>query len=291
MRAARASFLAVVAILAGALLVVHIAAAHSTHRYSSAHGAKIERYALHSRLLGSTMHEIGVVPHGDGRRPLLVFLHGRHDRRLRLPSWLWPQASGPDSALTDALLEALTSLGARAPVVVLLDGGEHSYFHDRRDGPWGSMILDEAIPDAVRRFHSLPRRIAIGGISMGGYGALFLAGREPGLFCAVGGHSPALWEEPEDSAPGAFDDASDFMRHDVFDLALSDAYESIPVWVDTSSNDWFHVADLAFAKLLRSRGVDVRMHVWPGWHERAYWDAHMGSYLRFYADALDRCSR
>jgi S-formylglutathione hydrolase FrmB len=192
--------------------------------------------------------------------------------------------------LTDALLEALAALGPRAPVVVLLDGGESSYYHDREDGPWGSMIAEEAIPDAVSRFHTVPGRVAIGGISMGGYGALFLAGRDPGRFCAVGGHSAALWEEPGESAPGAFDDADDFERHDVFELALRGAYDRLPVWIDTGTKDWFHDADLAFAQLLGERGVKAQVHVWPGAHERGYWDAHMRSYLRFYADALARCS-
>ena len=151
------------------------------------------------------------------------------------------------------------------------------------------MILEEAIPDAVRRFRTLEGRIAIGGISMGGYGALYLAGRDSGRFCAVGGHSAALWEDPGESAPGAFDDADDFARHDVFALARADAYGRIPVWIDTGANDWFHDADLAFARVLRSEGAAVDAHVWPGRHERAYWDAHMRACLRFYARALAHC--
>jgi len=77
---------------------------------------------------------------------------------------------------------------------VLLNGGRHSWYHDRSSGRWASMILDDAIPDAVRRFHARPDRIAIGGISMGGYGALHLAALRPREFCAVGGHSAALYE-------------------------------------------------------------------------------------------------
>src|SRR5439155_686741 len=78
-------------------------------------------------------------------------------------------------------------------VLALLNGDGHSYFHDRRDGPWASMMLREAIPQAERRFHTLPGKVAIGGISMGGYGALHLASLRPHEFCAVGGHSAAVW--------------------------------------------------------------------------------------------------
>lgn len=75
----------------------------------------------------------------------------------------------------------------------------------------------------------------------------------------------------------------------MFALARADAYRRLPVWIDTGTNDWFHDADLAFARVLRSKGVDVEVHGWPGSHERAYWDAHMPAYLRFDAGALARC--
>jgi S-formylglutathione hydrolase FrmB len=55
------------------------------------------------------------------------------------------------------------------------------------------MVLREIVPR-----HG---RVAIGGISMGGYGALLLG--PYGHFCAIGGHSPALWFSGWDSAAGA----------------------------------------------------------------------------------------
>ena len=191
--------------------------------------------------------------------------------------------------LSDAFFAGLARLGQRAPVVVVLNGGGHSYYHDRRDGRWGSMILDEAIPDAVHRFGTTPNRIAIGGISMGGYGALHLAALRPREFCAVGGHSAALWQSGGASAPGAFDDAADFARNDVFIAARADRFHGVPVWIDGGSNDPFHDADAAFAALLRDHDVRVTYHVWPGAHTGSYWRPHMAGYLRFYASALASC--
>jgi S-formylglutathione hydrolase FrmB len=49
---------------------------------------------------------------------------------------------------------------------------------------------------------------------VGGFGAYDLARLNPGRFCAVGGHSPALWRSGGETAPGAVDDAEDFARHD-----------------------------------------------------------------------------
>jgi len=158
--------------------------------------------------------------------------------------------------------------------VLLVDGGDHSYFHDRAGFRWGTYVLDDAIPAAVRRLHADPHRVAIGGISMGGFGALDLARIAPGRFCAVGGHSAALWLRGADTPAGAFDDAGDFARHDVLHRPFR--YRG-PLWIDVGAADPFRAADTAFARAHRAR-----FHVWPGGHDGAYWKTHLGAYLAFY---------
>jgi S-formylglutathione hydrolase FrmB len=254
--------------------------------YSTTYGATVSDYSLPSKLLGRRLDEVGIVPPGDERRPLLILLHGRHDSRRRSSVG----ESGPESMLSNALFAAVAQLGSRAPVVVLLNGGQHSWYHDRRTGRWASMILEEAIPDAVRRFHARADRIAIGGISMGGYGALHLAALRPREFCAVGGHSAALYKSFGASAPVAFDNAADFARNDVFKAARRGRFNRLTVWIDVGIDDPFHRADAAFASILRARGVNVTSHLWPGGHTASYWQAHMTEYLSFYASALEQCS-
>jgi enterochelin esterase-like enzyme len=234
--------------------------------YVRTYGASVRHETLHSRLLHRDLEEVLVAPRGGGRgRPLLVLLHGR--------------SSKPDSMLRDALLPALAALGRRAPDVLLANGGDHSYWHDRRDGPWGSYVVREAIPWAVGRLHADGRRVAIGGISMGGFGALDLARLHPRRFCAVGGHSAALWTNAGETAAGAFDDADDYARHDV-----TLAHYRMPVWIDVGTDDPFRSADTLFA--IR---VHADFHVWPGGHGGGYWKRHMRAYLRWYATELARC--
>lgn len=254
----------------------------------SAHGPKVVGYALPSKLFGRRVDQVGIVPPGDERHALLVLLHGRHDLPRRAS--LIRSTSGPESMLSNALLAGLAQLGERAPIVVLVNGGRHSWYHDRRDGHWASMILDEAIPDAVRRFHARADRIAIGGISMGGYGALHLAALRPREFCAVGGHSAALYQSFGASPPVAFDNAADFARNNIFRAARQGRFDRLPVWIDVGLNDPFFDADAAFVSLLQARGVDVSYHAWAGRHTASYWDAHMAEYLRFYVSALSQCS-
>jgi S-formylglutathione hydrolase FrmB len=187
-----------------------------------------------------------------------VLLHGYH--------------AGPSQFLSQPFFDTLASLGRRAPDVPLLDGGSDSYWHDRQDGAWGSMVLHEAIPAGISRTQA--HRIAIGGISMGGYCALLLGSRRR-TFCAVGVQSPALWLGPGETAPGAFDDAKDYARNNVFELRPPH-----PLWVGLGASDPFREASLTYA---RRAGVHAR--VWPGGHNPAFWDAHTAAFLRFFAHA------
>src|SRR5438105_2221977 len=103
--------------------------------YHSTHGSQVVHFALHSTLVGRKLDEILVTAPGGGRgRFLLVWLHGR--------------SAPPSSSLSDSFFDALRRLGRRAPDVLLANGGDHSYWHDRADGRWGSYVLREAIPAA-----------------------------------------------------------------------------------------------------------------------------------------------
>lgn len=238
--------------------------------YHTTRGAVVERFTVSSRFAHRDLHEIVVVPTGGGAgRELLVFLHGR--------------SSSPDSNLGQPLFDALHALGRRAPVVLLADGGDDSYWHDRRDGKWGTAMLREVIPAGLSRSHADRRRVAIGGISMGGFGALDLARIAPKRFCAVGAHSAALWFRGVDTPAGAFDDAEDFARHDVIRFAAKQRLYGMPVWIDVGRDDPFAQADMVLARELRARGESVQLHVHSGGHSG--WSGRMAEYLRFYAQA------
>jgi enterochelin esterase-like enzyme len=265
---------AAIAVLAGVALWL-------AQRGIDTHGARVVRYTFVSARVHHAMPQVGVIPDGAGAapRPLLVFLHGK--------------GGSQESGVKAQMFLALASLGSEAPDVVFPYGGEDSYWHNRANGEWGNYVVDEVIPEAVRRMHADPRKVAIGGLSMGGFGAYALALHHPGSFCAVGGDSAALWRTGGESAEGAFDNAEDFARNDVIAAARSggDAYRGTSLWLDVGSHDPFRSADTELADLLRTDHRSVQFHVWPGGHEPAYWDAHWSSYLTFYARALAACGR
>jgi S-formylglutathione hydrolase FrmB len=115
---------------------------------------------------------------------------------------------------------------------------------------------------------------------MGGFGAYDIARLHPDRFCAVGGHSPAVWTEAGLTAPGAFDDAEDFARHDLVASARAGSFRPEHFWLDRGNSDPFIPGDSALA-----RALGEKVHSYPGEHERDYWDAHWADYLGFYAKA------
>ncbi len=243
-------------------------------------GVGVRRFTIDSRLVHHRLPQTAVIPVGLPAvgRPLVVFLHGKGP-------------DGQDANLTPELFAGLARLGSHAPVIVFPNGGEDSYWHDRASGAWGAYVMREVIPEAIRRFGVDPRRVAIGGISMGGFGALDLARLHPGRFCAVGAHSAALWASGGDSAPGAFDGAADFARHDLIAaVAARDPYGPSLLRIDVGASDPFRAADTELAaRLVRRHGGAVIFRVRPGGHDGSYWRSQIGSYLAFYAGALARC--
>lgn len=272
--------MAIFAAMVGA--IVYLVLAATAFGPVDGHGARVEHLTIDSAAVGQ---ELGVsvvvpakLPEPRGERPLLVFLHGR---------------GGSDETFTgnEAVFAGLAKLGARAPIVAFPDGGDHGYWHDRPEGDWGRYVMREVIPAVERRFGTDPQRIAIGGISMGGFGAYDLALHHPRRFCAAGGHSAALWFEAGETAPGAFESPGDFARNDVVGTveADPDAFGSMRVWNDYGSEDPFRVYNEGFADAVQRGDADFTTHTWPGGHDNGYWNAHWARYLRFYANSLARC--
>jgi len=243
-------------------------------------GAKVHKFDVKSDVLDREMPVAVVVPRRTPAkdRPLLVFLHGRNEDER--------------SYLDDEMFEVLHDLRSRAPVVAFPYGGVSSYWHDRDGGRWATYVLSELIPKLTKRFDIAPERVAIGGISMGGFGAYDIAQFAPGRFCAIGGHSPAIWESASETADGAFDDGDDFERNDIIAAAKRDPSpygDGTRLWLDAGNDDPFLPGDEAFAEALRSAGLDPIVRNGPGGHDSDYWDGNWREYLGFYARALNDC--
>jgi enterochelin esterase-like enzyme len=124
--------------------------------------------------------------------------------------------------------------------------------------------------------------VAFLGWSMGGFGALLL-GRElgPARVAAVGAVSAAVWTSAGATAPGAFDDAEDYHRHDLF--TRPDAWRGIAVRLDCGLQDPFVAGNRALARRIRPAPATG---FGPGGHTTAYWRATAPAQLRAVGAAL-----
>ena len=160
-----------------------------------------------------------------------------------------------------------------APLVIAsADGGRDNYWHKRANGTDAhAMLVEEFVPLLTRKIGPLP--FALHGYSMGGYGALLAAERGVNaagvsFFKGVAASSPALWPEPTETAPGAFDGARDFYANDVFTGVT--ALRSLSVRLDCGTLDPFYQATRQLSELM----------TWP--HEAVFrpWATHTSGFWR-----------
>lgn len=164
--------------------------------------------------------------------------------------------------------------------VAAVDGGPDSYWHKRADGTDAmAMLLDEFVPIVHQHVGQLPQ--AVMGWSMGGYGALLAAERQPGSFKGVAPAGPALWLRPSDTAPGAFDSPEDYHANDVF--TGIDSLKNSAVAIACGLSDPFYTAASHLASLMTFPHTQIFS---KGQHDGAFWRSVAPTQLRAIAPAL-----
>ena len=230
-------------------------------------GASERSGSLQSRYMRRTVN--WTLSRPAGSRPVggIIFgLHGYHEDHR----FAFDQIHLPDAA---------ASLGLRVAVAAV-DGGADSYWHKREDGTDAlSMLLHEFVPLVRQMAGDSPQ--ALMGWSMGGYGALLAAERDPTSFVAVAPASPALWTTPGATAPGAFDSPTDFYDNDVFTGVAS--LRSMKVAVACGTGDPFYSAT---RRLVAEMSFPHAAYFGPGYHDAAYWRSAAPEQLRVIATAL-----
>ncbi len=215
----------------------------------------------------------------EGRRyPVLYMLHGGGGDK---EEWL---AYG----LVDAVDRLIVSKELR-PLIVVLPQGDTGYWVDPAgDGPrWGDYTARDLVRQVDATFRTLPDPVhrAIGGLSMGGYGALYQALAHPDVFHAAGAHSPSL--QADNSSVPFLGTGQDFVERDPVQLALAaPGIEHLAIWIDIGEDDpWLPRAEELHQALVL-RGIPHNYNVLAGYHEGTYWETNLLSYLRFYDAVL-----
>jgi enterochelin esterase-like enzyme len=212
------------------------------------------------------------------RYPVLYMLHGNGGNYTE-----WSDSYLPEQA--DRMMVA----GQIPPfIIVMPDDGETTYWANWSDGPrWGDYVAEDVVSTIDQRYRTLPnaRSRAIGGLSMGGLGALNLAMQHPDVFGIVGAHSPSVRLEPD--AALWFLAGDNFWEHNPVWLAENAAgIDQLAIWIDAGTDDVWLPSIEAVRDALVYRGIHPTWNNFPGPHEAEYWIEHVPDYLRFYGSEL-----
>jgi S-formylglutathione hydrolase FrmB len=189
------------------------------------------------------------------------------------------------------------------PLIVVMPDGFRGFYTDNADGPpYARYMAEELVQFVERNFPARRERESrcIGGLSMGGYGALRLALGYPDLFVSANSHSGALMHGSR-SAPrpdGPLTPA-EFRRifgqnrpgseHDLVALARRAKLSGqvMPeLLIDCGTEDFLLEDNRLFHRELETAGVAHEYREYPGAHTWDYWDEHVRDALEFHLQAL-----
>ncbi len=238
--------------------------------------------SVYSPALGRTMKMNVILPpshDGQGRSPVIYLLHGL-------------TGNYTDWATRTKLVE----YAAAYPFVIIMPDADDSWYTNSLGNPKDRFedYIVRDLPAYVEKKYGLDTASrAIAGLSMGGYGALMLAMRHPGMYFFAGDLSGAItipgsinaFARGRDESPAALnmekifgmDSASSFrLDHDVIHMAASLPVDRMPyVYCAVGIQDGFKEflpAHRRFTALLKERGDAYEYHELPGEHNWKFWD-------------------
>lgn len=179
--------------------------------------------------------------------------------------------------------------GALMPFIIVLPHGERSYFTNwaANDPAWGEYLAYEMVGEVDQNFGTVrsPAARAVGGLSIGGWGALHQGFTYPNVFGVVASSSPSLYEGTEEL--NFLGTGAEFTSKDPVVLAqTAPGAASLKIWLDIGEQDPWVGTLTAIHNSLTDRKIPHEWHLYPGFHGPVYWVQHVPDYLRFYSQAL-----
>jgi S-formylglutathione hydrolase FrmB len=188
------------------------------------------------------------------------------------------------------------------PIIVVMPNGERSFYTDAlgiSNAAFETYIMRDLIGFVDSTLQTIPTREGrvIGGLSMGGYGAMKLALKHPDMFCAAVSHSGALgrandltqddgsaWSREVRAIFGANPQGGD---NDLFALATRIDRAKLPALrIDCGVDDFLIEHNRSFHAHLNSLNIAHEYEECPGEHDWAYWDTHVQEAIAFFVRQL-----
>lgn len=195
----------------------------------------------------------------DQRYPVLYLLHGQTytaDQWIRL---------GAVKALDDLILS-----GETQPFLVVFP--DDRYWNLPPGAGFGQRLMENLLPYIDSTYRTLPdrRHRAIGGLSRGAGWALRLGFTRWDLFSVIGLHSLAVLQGDASKLDRWIEEIPPAHRPQVFmDIGENDQESDMARAVEASFNE---------------NGLAHEWRLYSGAHTEAYWSAHVGEYIEWYAE-------
>lgn len=260
---------------------------------------RVECGAVSSKFMRAPVAYCALLPPGYDAQPArkfpaLYFLHGLGgDQTFLVTSGGWN------------IVEDAQEQKRLTEFVLITPRADSSFYINSKDGRsrYEDFFIGEFIPRMEKHFRLLGTRAgrAIGGVSMGGYGALRFAFKYPGMFAAVVAHMPALLEElPQGSAGAGLTpylepafgrplDEAYWKANTPFVYARTANLHGLKIYFDCGDHDdfGFDAGARELDKLLAARHVPHTSHIYPGSHSWQFVARHLEGSLKAVSDAFE----
>lgn len=228
------------------------------------------------------------VPTGDFTNlPVAILLHGVYGS-----AWVWSQKGG-----AHRVAQNLIDKSKILPMVIAMpsDGlwGDGSAYLNHNEQHFEQWIVDD-VPQAIIELIpevSKQSKLCIGGLSMGGYGALRLGAKYSDRFVAVSAHSSITsWEQfklfiDEDLTQYGSQKAED---QDVLESALKSKAQLPPIRFDCGTEDELINSNRRLHTDFTEHGIAHEYEEFPGGHSWAYWHEHIAKSLMFFSNQVNQ---
>ena len=185
------------------------------------------------------------------------------------------------------------------PLIVVMADGARNFYTDNAEGPPYSHFFSHELPAFIERiFPARPDRAGrcIGGLSMGGYGAMRLALGYPDRYASATSHSgtllawrydPAFTSLGPDEHRRIFGTFAEGSSHDLISLARMAGHNKLlpRLQIDCGSDDFLLESNRDFINELRENCIPFEYAEYPGNHDWDYWDLHIQQAIAFHMTA------
>ena len=193
--------------------------------------------------------------------PVVYLLHG-------MPGSPSEYLAGTD--LVNYADEEISSGQLRPFIAVMPAAGPSRDYNGEWAGPWEREVVDQVVPfvDTYLPTEPVPAGRLIAGLSAGGYGAVDIGVRNPGVFGAIlswSGYFHPLHDGPFKHAPESVLSANDPRLLAVSERArLASGHVRFFLSSGPSHSHWFREAETkSFAAELRALGLPVQTYYYP----------------------------